>query len=171
MLTAVAAFVVYMAVQSHLEKAIYEHLMTAARSRASHIETFLEEHRQAVALLGAEAIFKELLRTDKGSLEYSKIWDRVNKKTTNVAKIYREIYEVIVLDIYGSAREEHGGVSSEDLVDKISKNLEVRSKKVLYIPTLQDCEKYLRENVQKGDVVLLMGAGDVFRIGENLVKE
>jgi 5-methylthioadenosine/S-adenosylhomocysteine deaminase len=86
------------------------------------------------------------------------------------AESFLKADEVIVLDIYGSAREKQGGVHSRELAEKISKNLEVRSKKISYIPTLNDCEKYLRENVERGDVVLLMGAGDVFRIGENLVK-
>lgn len=76
--------------------------------------------------------------------------------------------EIIVLDIYGSAREEHGGVSSEDLVRKVKSQ---KSKvKVKHIPTLKKCEEYLRENIERDDVVILMGAGDVFRIGENLVK-
>ncbi len=92
------------------------------------------------------------------------------------AKSFSQADEVIVLDIYGSAREKHGGVHSRDLVKKISKNLEVTclrrqgSKKILYIPTLDECEKYLRGNIKKGDTVILMGAGDVFRIGESLVK-
>ena len=97
-------------------------------------------------------------------------FSRTKALLNDFAKSFELADEVIVLDIYGSAREEHGGVHSRDLVKKISKKLEARSKKVLYIPTLKKCEAYLRKNVEKGDVVLLMGAGDVFRIGENLVK-
>lgn len=79
--------------------------------------------------------------------------------------------EVIVLDIYGSAREIHGGVSSKELVKKIVEAQNFASKKnIQYIPTLDECEKYLRKNIERGDVVLLMGAGDVFRIGENLLN-
>ncbi len=79
--------------------------------------------------------------------------------------------EVIVLDIYGSAREEWGGINSADLVNKIRRQTtDDRRQKIIYIPTLNECEKYLREHINRGDVVLLMGAGDVFRIGENLMK-
>lgn len=80
------------------------------------------------------------------------------------AQSFKDADEVIILDIYGSAREEQGGVHSKDLIDKI-KDREVR-----YIPTLDEVEKYLREHVERNDVVLLMGAGDVFRVGERLVK-
>ncbi len=78
--------------------------------------------------------------------------------------------EIIVLDIYGSAREKHGGINSQDIVDKIKKN-KTNTKNIQHIPNLNDCEKYLRARINKNDVVLLMGAGDVFRIGQNLVNK
>ncbi len=80
--------------------------------------------------------------------------------------------ELIVLDIYGSAREKAGGVHSRDLVGKLRmSNVELRiNQEIKYIPTLTEAEKYLRETVMRDDVVVLMGAGDVFRIGEKLVK-
>lgn len=80
------------------------------------------------------------------------------------AQSFKDADEVIILDIYGSAREEQGGVHSKDLIDKI------KGQEVKYIPTLDEVEKYLREHVERNDVVLLMGAGDVFRVGEKLVK-
>ncbi|MDO8668084.1 MAG: UDP-N-acetylmuramate--L-alanine ligase [bacterium] len=81
--------------------------------------------------------------------------------------------ELIVLDIYGSAREKPGGAHSRELVDKIvARNKELESKQtVKYIPTLKECEEYLREHVERNDVVVLMGAGDIFRVGEDLVKK
>ncbi len=72
--------------------------------------------------------------------------------------------ELIVLDIYGSAREVRGGVSSQELVEKIGGNAK-------YIPTLAGCEKYLRERSRRDDVIVLMGAGDIFRVGEELLKK
>ena len=76
--------------------------------------------------------------------------------------------ELIVLDIYGSAREEQGGVHSGDLVEKVGEyNPDLPAS---HIPTLRECEEYLRNNISSGDLVVLMGAGDVFRVGENLVK-
>jgi len=96
------------------------------------------------------------------------------------AQSFNEVDELIVLDIYGSAREEHGGVHSKDLVELIKKQEnkkthsissgQAKKQIVKYIPTLKKCEEYLRENIEREDVVILMGAGDVFRIGENLVK-
>lgn len=85
------------------------------------------------------------------------------------AKSFDGADETIILDIYGSAREKQGGVSSKDLVHKVESR---KSKvKVSHIPALKECEEYLRKNIESGDVVILMGAGDVFRVGENLVSE
>jgi UDP-N-acetylmuramate--alanine ligase len=81
--------------------------------------------------------------------------------------------ELIVLDIYGSAREQQGGVHSQDLVAKIEA---LRPKgyaptEVRYISTQNECEKYLRNTLRKGQIVVLVGAGDVFRIGQALINK
>ena len=82
--------------------------------------------------------------------------------------------QVIVLDIYGSAREVQGGVHSRDLIKKLTEhNLERADdcgQEITYVPTLDEAEKYLRDHLKRGDIVLLMGAGDVFRVGQNLLK-
>ena len=80
--------------------------------------------------------------------------------------------EIIILDIYGSAREKQGGVHSKDLVEKIKLKIKNPNKKskIYYIPTLDECEKYLRDTIERDEVIILMGAGDVFQIGKKLVK-
>jgi len=85
------------------------------------------------------------------------------------AESFSGVDELVVLDIYGSAREEQGGVSSSDLIDLI-RHQDSGPLKTILQPRLEDAETYLRSSVKKGDVVLLMGAGDVFRVGENLLK-
>lgn len=74
---------------------------------------------------------------------------------------------VIILDIYGSAREAQGGVHSKDLVDAIN----AQKKSAHYIPTIPEATLYLREHAQKGDIVITMGAGDVWKVGEELLRE
>ena len=36
--------------------------------------------------------------------------------------------------------------------------------------TLEECAKYLKENVSSGDIVLTIGAGTVTKIGRELLK-
>ena len=42
---------------------------------------------------------------------------------------------------------------------------------VLYIDKLTKAEEYLERVVRPGDLVMTIGAGDVFKIGEELVRE
>ena len=72
------------------------------------------------------------------------------------SKSFNDADEVILLPIYASAREKKGKVSSEDLAKKI--------KNARYNSSLQTCANYLKKKTQKNDVVILMGAGDAFRI-------
>jgi UDP-N-acetylmuramate--alanine ligase len=85
-------------------------------------------------------------------------------------KSFADADELIILDIYGSAREKQGGVNSRELAEAIRRQTaNGRQQKIKYIPTLVECEKYLREHIERGDVVALLGAGDVFRVGEKLI--
>ena len=73
--------------------------------------------------------------------------------------------EVIVIDIYGSAREEQGGVSSKELVDLINK---YSSGKADYIPTISETVEFLKDRIGPDDVVITIGAGNIWEVLENL---
>ncbi len=79
--------------------------------------------------------------------------------------------ELIVLDIYGSAREKQGGVSSRQLAQEIIKYNKSQqiSQSVKYIATIPQAASYLSGRLKENNLLLLMGAGDVFRIGEALL--
>jgi UDP-N-acetylmuramate--alanine ligase len=95
------------------------------------------------------------------------------------AQSFANADKVLVLDIYGSAREKHGGVSSLDLIEKMSSFVPLSGttadktirKEIIHTPTLKDCEKYLRANIKRDEIVILIGAGDIFRVGEALVND
>ncbi len=86
------------------------------------------------------------------------------------AKSFAKADEVIVLDIYSSAREAKGTISGADVAAEIQKHLHEK-KKVVSIATLEEAEAYLRASAAENDLILLMGAGDVFRVGERLIQE
>jgi len=68
---------------------------------------------------------------------------------------------VIILDIYGSSREKIGKVHAKDLVKEIKRH---KKDRVQYIATIGQAGKYLKEHVKTNQVVLTMGAGDVWRL-------
>ena len=72
---------------------------------------------------------------------------------------------IIVTDIYAARENNTYNISSKDLVDAIVK----LGKNAIYIPSLEDCASYLKNNVQKNDIVLTLGAGTVTNIGPMLI--
>lgn len=87
-------------------------------------------------------------------------------------KSFSQADKLIVLDIYGSAREEQGGVSSLELINAIKTwNKEQGIKQtVIYQKNLDSVLQYLQKSLKNKDLLLLMGAGDIFRVGLKLLK-
>jgi hypothetical protein len=101
-LTTVAVSITYIIIRKDLKKAIYDHLMTAAKSRASHIETFLEEHKQIMELLANQLIFKEIFTESRNSPGYSEKFERVKKELDNVVKVNREFIHAHLINKEGN---------------------------------------------------------------------
>ena len=73
---------------------------------------------------------------------------------------------IIITDIYAARETNTYNVSSEDIVQKI-KDL---GRKAIYIKEFDDIVLYLKEHVQKDDIILTLGAGTVTKIGSMLFK-
>ena len=68
----------------------------------------------------------------------------------------------VVAEIYAAREQNLIGISSKDLVERIPG--------ATYCETLPEVTEFLRQNVREGDIVLTVGAGDIYRAGEALVK-
>jgi UDP-N-acetylmuramate--L-alanine ligase/UDP-N-acetylenolpyruvoylglucosamine reductase len=73
---------------------------------------------------------------------------------------------VIVTDIFGSAREAIGDVTARDVVEEIGKH----HRNVLYVP-MQKLQQFIERNLPEQAVVLTMGAGDIYKIGHEYVRQ
>ena len=67
---------------------------------------------------------------------------------------------LILVDIYAAREDNTYGVTSEQLVNSIGKP------NAIYIDSFAKTAEYLKKNISDGDIVLLMGAGDVNKIGD-----
>ncbi len=83
-------------------------------------------------------------------------------------RCFTDCDELILTDIYAASEEPIPGVSSMHLAEGIKA---ATGQDVLYIGKLAKAEEYLEREVQPGDLVMTIGAGDVFKIGEELVRE
>ena len=75
-------------------------------------------------------------------------------------------YKVIIPDIYAAREKDNGMIHSINLVDSLIKN-GVDAK---YISSFEDIENYLLEHAKKGDIIITMGAGNVYAIGEAMLE-
>ena len=69
---------------------------------------------------------------------------------------------VVLAEIYAARERNTVGISSRDLALEIPGSV--------YCRTLPEVTAYLRSIAQEGDVILTVGAGDIFRAGEALLK-
>jgi len=93
---------------------------------------------------------------------------RTKALLSDFARAFDGADRVIVLDIYGSAREKAGGVSSADLVAGIDR---LSPGKAEYVPTAASAVSILRDTLGKDDLLVTFGAGDVYRVAEGVTEE
>lgn len=69
----------------------------------------------------------------------------------------------VFAEIFSASREKDiYGISSKTLADRIEGSV--------YLPTFAEIEDFLKNEVRKGDMVIVMGAGDVTKISKDLIK-
>jgi UDP-N-acetylmuramate--alanine ligase len=72
---------------------------------------------------------------------------------------------VVLTDIYAARETDTLGITSVQLLEEIR----ALGAKCDYFSTFDEVENFLLENCTKGDLLITMGAGDVYKIGENLL--
>ena len=74
--------------------------------------------------------------------------------------------KVVLADIYAARETDTLGLSSETLKEE----LEALGHEAFYFSSFSEIENFLRKNCINGDLLITMGAGDVLKIGEDLLK-
>ncbi|HVN24389.1 MAG TPA: UDP-N-acetylmuramate--L-alanine ligase, partial [Syntrophorhabdales bacterium] len=78
---------------------------------------------------------------------------------------FNEADVLIVTDIYAASEEKIEGITGSMLAERISKS---GHKNVLFAPTKDDVAETILRMVAPGDLVITLGAGDLYKIGERL---
>ena len=69
----------------------------------------------------------------------------------------------VLAEIYAAREQNTIGISSKDISDKIEN--------AMYFDSFEEILKTLRWIAAPGDIILTVGAGDIYKVGERLVKE
>lgn len=73
---------------------------------------------------------------------------------------------VILTDIYAARETDTGEVSSSMLAERIAAS----GKKVFYFKDFNRISEFLDKNAQSGDLIITMGAGDIYKVGEMFLE-
>jgi len=118
----------------------------------------------------------EIAATLKAASRYShsRIWcvfqphtySRTKSLMDDFSKSFDDADFVILTDIYAARETDTGEVNSSMLAEKIALN----GKTAVYIKDFEGIVELLDKNVKSGDLVITMGAGDVYRIGDMFLE-
>lgn len=93
-------------------------------------------------------------------------YTRTRAFLTDFAKALSLADHVVLTDIYAAREVNTIGISSLDLQRELAK----LGTDCAYFPTFEEIEKFLSKKCMHGDLLITMGAGDVLKIGENLLS-
>ncbi len=74
---------------------------------------------------------------------------------------------LVLTDIYSAGEAPIEGIHGETILEEV---VEQTGQKVTYIKERENVAEYLRSIVEEGDMVMTMGAGDIYKTGEELVE-
>jgi UDP-N-acetylmuramate--alanine ligase len=92
-------------------------------------------------------------------------------RTSLLAKQFGESFRgadlTVVTDIYSAGERSIPGVSGE----LIAKAASEAGCNVVYIPTLDETQSFILERLQENDLLITMGAGDIWKIGLSIFAQ
>ena len=94
------------------------------------------------------------------------LFSRTKSLMDDLANSFEDADFVVLADIYAAREKDGGDINSKDLEEKIKQS----KADVVYLGSFDKIEKFLMENSGAGNVIITMGAGDVYKIGEKLIR-
>ena len=94
-------------------------------------------------------------------------YSRTEALLADFSQSFGDATRAIIIDVYGSAREKTGAVGSAELVSAINQ-FEIGKAELAH--TFDEAEKILCDTLEEGDVIITMGAGDVWKLGRSLLN-
>ncbi len=90
-------------------------------------------------------------------------YSRTKALFDDFVKVLRQPDITLLAEIFAARETNELGISSKNLADQIPGSI--------YCPTLDDVTDKLRELARPGDLILTVGAGDIYTAGEALLRE
>ncbi len=109
-----------------------------------------------------------------GNLGHARIWcvfqPHTYSRTKSLMNDFTTSFDnadiLILTDIYAAREADNGEVNSSMLADRITRT----GKTVMYIKDFANIAEYLDKNAKSGDIIITMGAGDIYKVGEMFLE-
>ncbi|MBU5425491.1 UDP-N-acetylmuramate--L-alanine ligase [Tissierella pigra] len=85
----------------------------------------------------------------------------------NFAESFTDANKVIITDIYAAREKDNGLIHSKDLVDAIID----KGSDAIYLGSFNEVENYLLDNIKENDIIVTMGAGNVYMVGDSIISQ
>ncbi len=95
-------------------------------------------------------------------------YSRTKLLAEKFGKVFFDADCVIINDIYSANESPISGISGETIFKEIKKT---NHGQIKYLPSKDDILSYLYEIVQPGDIIITMGAGDIWTVSQELAKQ
>ncbi len=95
-------------------------------------------------------------------------YTRTRALEEDFARAFYHADVLLVLPIYAAGEEPVPGITSERLVDQIKK---FGHRDVSYVPDFPGALEILKDKLKNGDLLLTLGAGDVWKVGAEFLKK
>ena len=96
----------------------------------------------------------------------SHTYSRTKEHLDEFADVLSNFDNIIIAPIYAAREINTFNISENMLVDKIKQ----KNKNVVYLDSFEKIENYLKQNVKENDLIITIGAGDVYKIAKDLVS-
>lgn len=123
-------------------------------------------HHPTEILATSKAIVKEKYNETYAIFE-PHTYSRVLAHKKEFAESLRLFDHIIVTDIYAAREQNTYGVSSLDIINEL---LEIK-KDAIYLKDYEEIKDYLSTKIKQNDIIITLGAGNVTKIANNLIKE
>ena len=94
-------------------------------------------------------------------------YSRAKALEKEFARAFHDADVLIVVPIYAAGEEPLPGITAERLVEQIKK---LGHRDVRYAKDFSDAQKILGDTLQGGDLLLTLGAGDIWKVGEEFLE-
>ena len=94
-------------------------------------------------------------------------YSRTQALMNEFVDVFRRADVLVLTEIYAAGEKPIAGVSGSKLFDRLRR----RHRHVYFFPESGDLARELKKMVRRDDIVLTLGAGDIWKVGEQLLRQ